>query len=53
VVPKHHPAFGDLTFEAGFVLAALLYWLFFRLQGQSKVQEELVIPGESEPAAGA
>jgi NCS1 family nucleobase:cation symporter-1 len=53
IVPKHHPAFGDLTFEVGFVLAVLLYWLFFRLQGQSKVQEELVIPGESEPAAAA
>ena len=49
IVPKHHPAFGDLTFEVGFVLAALLYWLFFRLQGESKVQEALVIPGE-EPA---
>ncbi len=53
IVPKHHPAFGDLTFEVGFVLAALLYWLFFRLQGESRVQEELVIPGESEPAAAA
>ncbi len=53
LVPKHHPAFGDLTFEVGFVLAALLYWLFFRLQGESKVQEELVIPGESEPATAA
>jgi nucleobase:cation symporter-1, NCS1 family len=27
-VPKHHPAFGDLTFEVGTILAALLYWLF-------------------------
>ncbi len=53
LVPKHHPAFGDLTFEVGFVLAALLYWLFFRLQGESKVQEELVIPGESESATAA
>ena len=53
IVPKHHPAFGDLTFEVGFVLAALLYWLFFRLQGESRVQEELVIPGETEPAVAA
>jgi NCS1 family nucleobase:cation symporter-1 len=53
VVPQHNPAVGDLTFEVGFVLAALLYWLFFLLQGASKVQEELVIPGESEPATAA
>ena len=53
VIPKKWPSFGDLTFEVGFVLAALLYWLFFRLQGQGKVQEELVIPGESQPAAAA
>jgi nucleobase:cation symporter-1, NCS1 family len=47
VLPKRHPAFGDLTFEVGFVLAALLYALFFRLQGASKVEERLVIPGET------
>jgi NCS1 family nucleobase:cation symporter-1 len=47
VVPKHHPAFGDLTFEVGFVLAALLYALFFRLQGEGNVQEQLSIPGET------
>jgi len=49
-VPKHRPAFGDLTFEVGFVLAALLYAVFFKLQGESKVEERLAIPGE-EPAA--
>jgi nucleobase:cation symporter-1, NCS1 family len=49
VVPKHVPAFGDLTFEVGFVLAALLYALFFRLQGEGKVQESLAIPGETAP----
>jgi NCS1 family nucleobase:cation symporter-1 len=47
LVPKHHPAFGDLTFEVGFVLAALLYALFFRLQGEGNVQETLDIPGET------
>jgi NCS1 nucleoside transporter family len=51
LVPKHHPGFGDLTFEVGFVLAALLYAVFFRLQGESKREEVLLIPGEqSEPA---
>jgi purine-cytosine permease-like protein len=44
VVPKHNSAFGDLTFEVGFVLAALLYALFYRLQGESKVEEELHFP---------
>jgi nucleobase:cation symporter-1, NCS1 family len=51
VVPRHYPAFGDLTFEAGFVLAALLYALLFKLRGESKVQERLEIPGETVPAA--
>jgi NCS1 nucleoside transporter family len=50
VVPKHYPAVGDLTFEVGFVLAALLYALFFRLQGQSTREENLVVPGETAPA---
>jgi NCS1 nucleoside transporter family len=26
---KRHPALGDLTFEVGFVLAAVFYWLLF------------------------
>jgi NCS1 family nucleobase:cation symporter-1 len=52
VVPKHNPAFGDITFEVGFVLAALLYALFFKLQGEGRLQEALVIPGE-EPAVEA
>jgi nucleobase:cation symporter-1, NCS1 family len=47
LVPTHHPAFGDLTFEVGLVLAALLYALFFRLQGEGNVQEQLSIPGET------
>jgi nucleobase:cation symporter-1, NCS1 family len=49
VVPKHHPAFGDLTFEVGFVLAALLYWVFFRIQGESTRQEDLHVAGEAAP----
>jgi nucleobase:cation symporter-1, NCS1 family len=50
VLPKHYPALGDLTFEVGFALSALLYALFFKLQGESKAQEQLVIPGETVPA---
>ncbi len=45
-MPKHNPSFGDITFEVGFVLAALLYAIFFRLQGESGREEALVIPGE-------
>jgi purine-cytosine permease-like protein len=54
VVPKHVAAFGDLSFEVGFVLAAVLYAGFFRLQGERGREEALVIPGEEpavEPAA--
>jgi NCS1 family nucleobase:cation symporter-1 len=47
IVPNHVSAsFGDLTFEVGFVLAALLYALFFKLQGGGGREETLVIPGE-------
>ena len=46
VVPKHYPGFGDIAFEVGFVLAALLYALFFKLQGEGQVEEALHIPDE-------
>jgi NCS1 family nucleobase:cation symporter-1 len=46
VVPNHNPHFGDIAFEVGFVLAALLYAIFFKLQGEGSREEELVIPGE-------
>ncbi len=48
VVAKAHPAFGDITFEVGFILAALLYAVFFRLQGESRIQEDLHIPGTAQ-----
>jgi len=50
LVFRHVAAFGDLTFEVGFVLAALLYALFFRLQGESRLEEELIIPAERSAA---
>jgi nucleobase:cation symporter-1, NCS1 family len=53
VVPKAHPAFGDITFEVGFVLAALLYALFFRLQGEASREEALHIPGQDTAAVPA
>jgi NCS1 nucleoside transporter family len=49
LVPKHVPQFGDIAFEVGFVLAAVLYAVFFRLQGEGRREEQLVIPG-AEPA---
>jgi NCS1 nucleoside transporter family len=42
-IPKHHPAFGDITFEVGFVLAAVLYAAFFFAQ-RDRTDEVLVIP---------
>ncbi|HWF40740.1 MAG TPA: cytosine permease [Acidothermaceae bacterium] len=42
-IPKAHPGIGDLTFEVGFILAALLYAIFYKLQGGRK-SETLVIP---------
>jgi len=51
-VAKHAPAIGDLAFEVGFVLAALLYAVFFKLQRDSSREEALVIPGQ-EPAEPA
>ncbi|WP_375482699.1 purine-cytosine permease family protein [uncultured Jatrophihabitans sp.] len=38
LLPRNHPAFGDLTFEAGFLIAAALYWGMFRL-GRSRPAE--------------
>ena len=49
VVPKHHRAFGDLTFEVGFVLAAGLYAVFFWLRGEGRREEALEVPGEAAP----
>jgi nucleobase:cation symporter-1, NCS1 family len=49
VVPNAHPAFGDITFEVGFALAALLYVLFFRFQPDSTREETLHIPDSPAP----
>ena len=43
LIPKHNPGIGDLTFEVGFVVSALLYWLFYSLSGDKR-SEALVIP---------
>jgi nucleobase:cation symporter-1, NCS1 family len=53
VIPRHVASFGDLTFEVGFVLAAVLYTIFFKIQGEDRVQEVLDIPGETAAPATA
>ncbi|HEV7191916.1 MAG TPA: cytosine permease [Jatrophihabitantaceae bacterium] len=30
-IPKHHPGIGDITFEVGFVISAVSYYVLFRL----------------------
>lgn len=37
-VPKHHPKFGDLTFEVGFVVAALVYVALYHLLAAGRDQ---------------
>ena len=53
VVPKHVAGFGDLTFEVGFVLAAALYALFFKLEGRARPRRGARYPGRggAEPAS--
>jgi nucleobase:cation symporter-1, NCS1 family len=53
VVPKHNASFGDIAFEVGFVLAALLYALFFKLQGEGRLEETLHIPDEPQAVAAS
>jgi len=43
LVPSHNSSFGDLAFEAGFLLTAVLYYLFFQLQ-KDRTDEVLVLP---------
>jgi purine-cytosine permease-like protein len=42
-VARTNSSLGDLAFEVGFVLAAVLYWLFFTLQ-RDRTDEALVVP---------
>jgi nucleobase:cation symporter-1, NCS1 family len=43
LIAKAHPGIGDLTFEVGFVLSALLYAIFFSISHDRRA-EALVIP---------
>ncbi len=31
VIPKHHPAFGDVTFEVGFLISAITYFVLVKV----------------------
>jgi nucleobase:cation symporter-1, NCS1 family len=42
-VPTHYPAWGDSTFEVGFVIAAVLYVILFQFQRDKNVSEVAVI----------
>jgi NCS1 family nucleobase:cation symporter-1 len=46
LIAKAHPGIGDLTFEVGFVLSAVLYVIFFSIS-PDKRSEALVIPDEA------
>src|ERR1700761_3261167 len=45
-IPKHHPGVGDLTFEVGFVLSAVLYAIFYSISSDKR-SEALVIPDQA------
>jgi NCS1 family nucleobase:cation symporter-1 len=34
--PKRHPGIGDLTFEVGFVVAAIVYFVLYKLLGAGR-----------------
>jgi NCS1 family nucleobase:cation symporter-1 len=49
VIVKAHPKIGDLTFEVGFLLSAVLYAVFFAFSGERR-SEVMVVPGSAAEA---
>jgi NCS1 nucleoside transporter family len=43
VLPRNHPAFGDLAFEAGFLIAGVLYWALWKLARSRRIEEYLEV----------
>jgi NCS1 family nucleobase:cation symporter-1 len=43
LVPANVPAFGDSTFEVGFVVAAVLYAILFQFQRDKDIEEAAVV----------
>ncbi len=51
-IPKHHPAFGDITFEVGFVISAVVYFvLYLVLKPSAGAVAAPAIEAESSAAA--
>jgi purine-cytosine permease-like protein len=44
LVPAANSSFGDIAFEAGFIVSAVLYFIFYKLTNE-KMDESLRIPG--------
>jgi NCS1 family nucleobase:cation symporter-1 len=47
-IPTHHPAFGDITFEAGFILSGLIYFVLYKALGRTVPTE----PAQESALAG-
>jgi NCS1 nucleoside transporter family len=50
LVPSKWPAFGDVAFFVGFVLAALLYAVFFSAQRRAEPQDAVLVTSDDAPA---
>jgi len=44
LVPAANSSFGDIAFEVGFIVSAVLYFIFYKLTNE-KMDESLRIPG--------
>ncbi|HEY5335904.1 MAG TPA: cytosine permease [Mycobacteriales bacterium] len=43
-VARHHPGLGDIAFEVGFVVAAVVYAVLFFVERQQSVEEAVIVP---------
>lgn len=43
-VARHHPGLGDLAFEVGFLVTALVYTALFFATGQHRLRDVIVLP---------
>jgi NCS1 nucleoside transporter family len=48
-VPTHHPSFGDITFEVGFVISAVVYFVLYQLTKPAEIVAPL--PEASTPVS--
>ena len=53
LVPRHVPAFGDIAFFVGFVLAGVLYAVIHSLERRREPQEALLVTPEGQSAVTA